>query len=374
MFEGNIKDDQCFSSVPLEFLELNIEWIPFSNYPLEPPYEHLDNLTGIFLHLFFEDWRRILNGLTSFNAALQNLSISFHDDVRLNSKTLLPCSKWNQSLELLELFICNAISDSCCILLIYGSPFRWFPNLQILRIAGNQYLETILPFLSEDAFESLPNLEELHLNHLNTDIFMHGVFFVFGSSKFLKVMNLAYNEIEFDIDNCRKQGFCKYKLCEQIYPITSLEILDLSHNNFDQFFEAQCLPKNLKELIIRNQDSSRHFSGWSLEEFCPAAPSLERLDARKLHSSLLHSYRLVSCRFSNLKTFDLSENVLEWNRFNDTLPEINLPSLGKLHLQNTGLDTISNMHEIFIAPILKHLDVSVNQISVIDKKRSLVFK
>ena len=326
IYGGNISIiDNCFKAIPLK----SLTFFPSSSSYIQ--YRALQHLVHLNMGLEMDD----IMVLGLLDSPIHNLSLTLYMFDAMNSSTFESLTKWNTSLRVLDLTL--SLPSSCKYSPYYhtpcikGSPFKWFSNLQVLRMKlinnQRQHDQYTLGF-SVDTFNGLPNLRELHLNYFKTNIFKSGALFVFGSTtnSSLQVLNMSHNEM---------YGYIPY---DQLCPITSLEILDLSYNELSGFYSNQsCMLQNLKTLSLQNAPgiySQLEFpSNWNLQEICQNTPNLHSLDASRFTYTRMIMFSSFSC--PKLVTLNLSQNNLGL----DKVHTIHVPSLEYLYLQDFNWDT-----------------------------------
>ena len=359
--------DSCLQSVPLTSLRCS-----GSSCNVNMINDELRNLTELEMNNIMRIGEKAKNvlALSALDSPLYKLSLVLNMLTTLNSTIFKPWAKWNASLQVLELqFVSNVFCERArdqfdpqpCII---GSPFQWFPNLKILRMKGNQNKYSIV--LTTDTFNGLPNLRELHIEFLNSNIFQSSALLAFGSSIYpsLEVLNLSNNQLNGYIED------------EQICSISSLQMLDLSHNNLIGFNTSQsCTLPNLKMISLRNNTPTHYWfdANWNLTRLCDNTPNLQILDASHLkYDDLLRGN--ATCL--NLLSFNLTHS---YGKFydNDNVPVITVPDLKHLYLQHVVRDPINSQligHVskvmIFKAPKLQTLDLSFNEIIAIDEEEA----
>ena len=292
-------------------------------------------------HLSYYSWDTLVNChtciqvLKSVNSVLQTLRLYFYvSTVRLNSTTFESLPKWKESLQ--ELSICIYRTVSPRNIDIEGSPFIWFKRLKRLRIQGPPEVATPTFYWPSpvNTFKGLTNLKEVHLNYLNiNDDIANDVLNTFTNYS-LEVFDLAHNDIP---PGSIANGFRS---------LPTLKTIDLSYNlnpsphiRMDLDLSRACYNSfNLTTLYINNMV-------WILNQF----------SSGKCHN-------LVSLDSSNSE-INIANNFV-----------IQAPKLKELYL--SGI-TVTNfpfpnrkilLLKLFNTPKLKTLDLSSNQISVIDKE------
>ena len=202
--------EKLVKTIPIKYLYYR------NDLPDSPPYKMMRHLTDLEI-ASYSDMRAAVQNLQSLASPLESLTLTLHSDVAIELDTLTfeACRVWNATLQKLQVFC----SSKCQDIVIEGSPFMWFPNLQILRMQGNEFGGFIIQTLSDNTFNGLNNLRELYLNRLNTNVFRSGALRRFHSYQSLQVLDLSDNQMNGEIDT------------EQLCAISSLQKLKLSHNN-----------------------------------------------------------------------------------------------------------------------------------------------
>ena len=167
LFNSNINNNtECLKEIQLKALKYTYIGIP----QIYPPYPLLPHLTNLTLYIF-PDEPAAIETLQSLNSPLQNLTIYFETGLTLNSTTFEPLAKQNESLQVLELHWLNGVTIT-----LQESPFKWFPNVYYLLLRGLKASFEIY----KDCFKGLKNLKELHLDHVNTNVFTSGALQIFS--------------------------------------------------------------------------------------------------------------------------------------------------------------------------------------------------
>ena len=353
------KVSKGFKSVPLE----NLAFLTYGE--IAPPYEVMMHLTNLTVDDHME--------VCLLNSPLKNLKLDFtsDSDILLNSLTFESCFHWNVSLIQLEI----SVSPYQRVWL-EGSPFQWFTELRILLISGstsNNYLT-----FSENAFIGLQNLAELHVEWFITNIFDSRALTVFSNNSKLQVLELTSNY------------FTKYVEYDQLCLNSSIDRLVFSDNmwlNFTFYPEAfKCIPPPHLEMFTI--ESQVFWESFDMITLCQGSSSLKQINARTRTTIpkewkcwiFMDPCTLETCRCPNLEQMDLSGNVIHYKGED----ELFMPSLEQLWLQQVQqfisrhsakpevVDVVELM-KIFKAPKLRFLDLSLNQISVIDEQGIVIF-
>ncbi|XP_072043490.1 toll-like receptor 2 [Amphiura filiformis] len=344
--------NECFTEMPLKHIEAN----SFELYSL---YVYLHHLTSLYIETS-TDVNEIITNLKSLNSPLRILSLESFDDVNLlnstmfdtvivnlNSTTFEGLAKWNATLNTLTIFVAE--------LWIEGSPFKWFPNLHVLRIIGNGDYPQPVKMFSANAFDGLENLRELRLTYLHFNVFASGALHIFGAYNSLKFLDLANNEIQDDITY------------DQLCVITSLEELVLSNNNIYSLPHSFPCNPFLNTLLANKALAASHSSSIDLVEICHNAPNLDILDA----SSLFIYFG--SCTCPKLMNIYLNEIL----PYDIASAEVIVPNLQRLYLANVkGSQYPQNMIKVVLNAFKSHnlqfLDLHSNAISAIDKEDAML--
>ena len=162
-----------------------------------------------------------IQSLNTLSSLLQTLDLHFLNSAEFNSTTFEALPKWKESLQELNIYFEHW---SSCNIHIKGSPFKWFLQLQRLRIGAfpapsENFRPTVTWTYPLNTFKGLPNLKELHLNYLNIDAIISLAVQITCTDYPLEVLDLAHNIIA-----------TGYTSAGKISSIPTLKILDLSHN------------------------------------------------------------------------------------------------------------------------------------------------
>ena len=191
-----------------------------------------------------------VRALESLDSPLQKLQLktSRISNDHLNDTTFEPVAKWNVSLHILEI-TCSLCDD----FFMESSPFRWFPNLRLLRL---DVFVTIQTF-STSTFRGLDNLEKLQILSRNADLFGSGALQTFSVHNTLKSLNLRHCSLHAQITG------------DQLCLISSsLQTASLSSNNLVGFtHDLPCKLQNLYDLDIRDQ-GQQYYPSWSFRVIC----------------------------------------------------------------------------------------------------------
>ncbi|XP_072048543.1 uncharacterized protein [Amphiura filiformis] len=343
--EQNITDE-CWSKIPLKHTEV------YATNVLHSLYKYLHNLTSLSLHTTYEDDNNaVIQDLNTLNSPLQNLSLSLSDAVILNSTTFECVANWNATLTVLEI--------SADEFWIGDSSFKWFPNLHILWITGEEDgSPQVIKHFSKTAFNGLINLQELHLNYLYFNVLTSNALGTFSTYNTLKVLDLAHNDIEDIMD-------------DQLTSISSLAKIDLSDNKYNYLTYSSPRSPNLTTLLLNK--ASLGISLVDLEETCNNAPNLAVFDATFWDINVGRG----TCR--KLVALHLDESTLDL-----TEAEINVPQLQILHMAQVRLydqqlainyvRNITRVLKLFKSHNLQILDLSSNDISTIDKEDAMLMR
>ena len=331
-----IKNKECVQFIPLRILDAFFDDVP--------PFEMLNNLTS--LTLVGGSMDQLITELNSLDSPLHHLSLqtALNDMVIMNSTTFQCWPKWKESLKVLKI--------AHCLLLLEGSPFKWFPKLQVLHIIDISQGITV----SNITFDGLNSLQELHLPNLYlSDYDMSIALPIFGKYNSLKRLNLAHNQL----------AWCLDFICS----VLSLEKVDLSYNHFQSnSFQFRCTSPNLEIL----ETESPTFLGtyrpiMYLDTICIKAPNLTMLNAKSSKCKILNQFtcpKLVAAYLSKSQIIFSNTSI------------IIVPHLEELYLNeitfNAGPLTNIKILKNFKMSKLKIVDLSCNQISVIDREDVLV--
>ena len=327
----------------LEFLEMRFLTVEPCAVNFSPLIS-LTNLTLIDLkeNATFPGWK----SLETLDAPLQSLSFSttiVAEQIILNSRTFELWPKWKLNLKVFEI---NVAGHG--MFKIEGSPFQGFPNLTNLYLRGYQQPDLTIQKVSKEAFHGLENLEHLWVQYLETNILTSGALTVFSEYNALKIVNLAENHL----DDCIK--------LDQICNLLSLEQIDFSDSLNDDFRGFDCTLPNLSDLNIGN-DKKIYLS--LFDDIFKEAPNLKILNVENCEWTIY-----MNVTFSYLVTLQSSHSSIHicdtCNVLTPWLEELFLSEIYFLNLQITNLKILHT----FEAPQLKMLDMSHNQISIIDKK------
>ena len=266
-------------------------------------------------------------------ASCHPLKLNFDSfPVRFNSTTFKSLPKWKESLQELSLYIDYPLQLSNID--IEGSPFKWFTQLQRLRIQGRRPPDTSTVYWTspENTFKNLTNLKELHLNYLNIHDDISDAVLKTIADYALEMLDFAHNSILTNF------------ISNKIGNIPTLKTIDLSHN----------------------LGSSRLYSSFNLPFLCNNSVDLITLNVNNIH------WVIGKNRFGGK-----CPNLLSLHSVKSTIKVystlvIHTPQLQELYLSGITLIHFPYSHvkilRIFDTPKLKTLDLSFNQISVIDKE------
>ena len=153
-----------------------------------------------------------------------------------------------------------------------------------------------------------------------------------------------------------------YDKLDQICNLLFIEIIDLSYN--DRFSYFHCKLPNLSELNIGNDKSQYPIH---LDEIIKEAPNLKKLNLDNYWWVLSTN---VTC--STLVTLQSSHTYITFDGYtpcNVLAPRLKELSLSDIKLERYGV-LVTNLKILynFKAPLLQTVDMSHNQISVIDEK------
>ena len=148
-------------------------------------------------YLRYDNWDKshtYIHIFNSLNSSLQTLQIHYPYPVRFNLTTFESLPKWKESLRELKMYLGFVSYDN---FQIEGSPFKWFPQLQLLQIQGLSIPHGSASSWAspEDTFKGLANLTEVHLNYLGIDNSVADHVLSSFADYPLKVLNLAHNNI-----------------------------------------------------------------------------------------------------------------------------------------------------------------------------------
>ena len=344
LFNSNINNNtECLKEIKLKALKYTYVGIP----QIYPPYPLLPHLTNLTLYIF-PDEPAAIKTLQSLNSPLQNLTIYFETGLTLNSTTFEPLAKQNESLRVLELHWLNDLTSPTIIL--QDSPFKWFPNVRNLLLHGLKASFEI----HRNCFKGLKNLEELHLDHVNTDVFTSGALQIFSRYNNLKVLDFKSGKY---IGGISGNQLCKIS--------SSLQTIDLSYNKLQfPLFNFPCTLPDLKILII---DEQENYPFWHVQDMFELAPNLNEFYASNAGTVSTLACTVDTCRCMSLTVLDLSKTKIS-SLDKDV---VYTPCLEKLLLSSAFLKNI-NMLRIFKSHHLKHLDLSKNHITFIEKEDTIL--
>ena len=328
-----IMNKSCLQLIPLKMLDVTAG---------APPFEMLNNLRSLTWKTFYIS----VDTLNSLDSPLHNLSLKSYSysHLALTSTTFESWPKWKESLQVFKI-IWGGIN-------LEGSPFKWFPKLQVLCLSGVSVLYSVEANIT---FDGLEGLQELHLPSVfycpfcDYDIYI--ALPIFGKYNSLKLLNLAHNHLDRSLDF--------------ICSVLSLEKVDLSYNRISGSFQFKCTMPNLKILEIESltPDSRTPY----LDNICIKAPNLKILKAKSSGCVIINEF---AC--PNLAAVYLSKSQISF--CNTSI--IMVPYLEELYLNeiiyNSGSLTNIKILSNFRMPKLRILDLSSNQISVIDREDVLV--
>ena len=331
--------------------------------PLLIDFGHLVSLTNLSLkyalpnswYYYSPDSRVYLQSLNSLNSPLDALELHY-PCYTLDSTTFEALPNWKESLKALSLhcddpyagdpFTYDSYGDLGDIqVVIEGSPFKWFPRLYLLRMERHSRTFVSISWTSpRNTFIGLANLKEVYLNYLNIDDNtardMLSTFVMFNYS--LNVLDLAYNSLT----------FIRFKLSEDIFcKIPTLETIDLSITEADiETYQGvklyTCSVKtNLVTLKLTNVK-------WWVFADLPNLVSVHCSNSVVYVGSNSHGVLLVP----KLKELYLSNRVYFKN------------------LSSSSFLNGIKMLKAIVAPQLKIIDLSSNQISVIDTEDAQMLK
>ena len=299
-------------------------------------YSPLVSLTHLRYYISYSDVFVCMQLLKTLDSPLQTLDLHFYfvDTFELNSTTFEVLPKWKESLQELNIYFESPPHS----FYITGSPFKWFLQLQRLRLMINTLLpvDNFSPSVSWtyalNTFKGLTNLKEVHLNHLNIDTYVS----VAAQSTFadypLEVLDLSHNIIPI--------GFTT--TTSKIGSIPTLKILDLSHN-YDIRYSSVSL---------------------NLAYLCKNGPNLTTLDISETHWNIM----AMDAQCSNLVSVNSSNsNINVFEIFMIYAPELKELYLSRITVENFPFPNWKII-KLFRTPKLKTLDLSSNQISVIDEE------
>ena len=280
----------------LKYLQLRIEESSQCTYIINRiDFSPLVSLSNFKYHRDYttpDDYTQI-QALNSLNSSLQTLELYLGEStVRLNSTTFESFSKWKESLKELNLFCTLAYG----YILIEGSPFQWFPQLQLLAIRGS--VDITSSWTSpKNTFAGLANLKEVYLNGLSLDDFTAADILNTNAMQSLKVLDLANNKLT-KVDS---------PVWGKINDMSTLETIDLSiirttqvYNIFP-FYNLQNKP-NLTALNVN------HRPWWVYGRF--TFPNLVNLLSSGCQvrinpkNTAIHAPRLEELSFSGIILYD----------------------------------------------------------------------
>ena len=304
--------------------------------------------------------------LHSLNSSLRTLELQFGYDSSPNfdSSTFESLPKWRESLQ--ELIIRFSLSIE-----IIDSPFTWFSRLQLLLITSKPSFslglnvsspaKTFMGSFSEKTFIGLKNLKELHLNYLDIhDSAAYSVVSTFSKYNSLKLLDLSHNIIE------------GHNVLDLICSLSLLEVLNLSYNKFFPSPSHLCLLPNLAIIQLESQNlPPTILPGFNLQILCKTsgAPYLT-----------LNVYNTVWNIFNDFEC----DNVISLNsskcklHIADNSIVIRAPSLEEIYFCGISVNdkplTKIKILNIFKTQQLKRVDLSSNQIAIIDREDAWVLR
>ena len=154
------------------------------------------------------------------NSSLETLKLyPIFSTIWLNSTTFESLPKWRESLPELNIYI-NAY---LCNIHIEGSLFKWFPQLQRLRMQGFPGIDegsTTSWTYPENIFKGVASLKEVHLNYLDIGGVTAARILNASATYSLKVLDLANNKLYDEFDD----------VLVEISDLSTLEALDVSNS------------------------------------------------------------------------------------------------------------------------------------------------
>ena len=309
---------------------------------------------GPLVSLTYLEWYHVTsperNGpiqtLNSLNSPLQTLSLNLFlfKKLTVNSSTFELLPNWRESLQELHVNFHFHIT-------INGSPFTWFPELSVLRLSCQTNLSTIWTS-PKDTFKNLKKLKEAHLNYLNmNDSVIYDVLGTFGMYNSLKVLDLSNNILE-------------YPNLNPICNLSALEELYLLSNKFT-FLAFPCRMPNLTQLQVRNLETAAsllNFQSLNFAELCNHGYNLKLLNVNT------YSWKVTAgAECLNLDTLYANDSYAYINyKYKIQSPHLEDLYLSSIMVNYDFLKSIKTILTIFNAAQLKTVDLSSNQISVID--------
>ena len=296
------------------------------------PLISLTNLS--YDHKDLPDSYTYIQTLNSLNSSLETLELyPFFSTVWLNSSTFESLPKWRESLTELNIYI----GFYLCNIQIEGSLFKWFPQLQRLRIEGYRGADedsTTSWTYPENIFKGVANLKEVHLNFLDIGGVTAAHILNTPATYSLKVLDLANNKLTDKFDD----------LYLKIRELRMLETLSLS-NSFDDRTVDWALPARFNNSIFTT-----------------------------LNVDNMIWYIFYNSKFSKLVSFHSSNSSISTYSNTDA---IHAPCLEELYLSGITLfmdhiviSAIKVLRFIDV-PQLKILDLSSSKIKGIDKEDAL---
>ena len=149
-----------------------------------------------------------MHALTLLDSPLHDLTFYQYGQFTLTSSTFKSYHKWSKSLQKLEI-------TANYFIYIYGSPFKWFSKLLVLRLDCQPFSNCMILTLPNIAFNGLSTLKELYLNSLHihyTSITLEFLI-IFASFNSLTILELSQNAIT---DDDKLTQVCNIKSLENL--------------------------------------------------------------------------------------------------------------------------------------------------------------
>ena len=304
------------------------------------------NFSPLVSLTYLRYWQPLVNDLKLYSLNSPLLTMELHNDFKslwINSSTFESLPKWKESLQELSIYYEYPFSGQ---ITIEGSPFKWFPQLQRLRIRGfpPTFGSTTSWTSPGNIFKGLANnLKEVHLNYLNIDEYIaYDLITTFTTYNSLKVLDMKNNEIY--------PGFIKYPaMMANIRKITTLETIDFSDNEAGVSYGIPIL--DLGDLCSHN---------------------ISNLKTLNMADFGLKLQFQANIKFPYLVSFHSSNSIVAIGTpFFPTVfhaPRLEELCLSGINIQFSDVTSAIKVLKFFNAPQLKTLDLSSNEISQIDKE------
>ena len=287
----------------------------------------------------------------------------------LKRSTLQPLSKWSSTLTTLRM-------GQTQIRAIEDGAFSWFPNVQRLDLT---FMFFSLTTISDNAFEGLYNLEELLLGSNKINTLSPSVFKPFNHTGSLLVLDLSKNSLTGDFEH------------DTFAYISSLTYLNLGHNPITVIGEWIHALVNLTTLILEGKLGHLFVTNnWS-----SPLPSIQvlKIDYPENHNifkwpftiaektpHVKHLYlsginiNIISTiqNLKNLEHLEVSSCFLHMDDFEVQWSLLYLPKLHRLVMAQNELTSFGQLSLHITAPMVGYIDLSDNQISILDNNLLLL--